>query len=901
MLTSRNRPTVWLLSLVSVALCIGTSPKLCGFAAGSDTAMPGQAVTGITISPSELVVSADYPASFVVTLHRADGTQQDLTGAAELQLEIADNTVVRLNVGLAQAARPSFLRDVPPDGAAVKLGHGPVLEHLGRSGETRLTAAYGGFQASAAVSVTEVAPQIPAFATEVSAVLSKSGCNLGTCHGNLHGKGGLRLSLRGDDPLFDFASITRSAAGRRIDWFDAENSLLLRKPAGQVAHRGGLRLPPDSESYQVMRRWLDAGALWDESTAAPASDRESLDAATAARVERLEVYPAEAWLLPEDREHRLVVIAELTDGTRRDVSRWARYEPSVPAGVTVSDEGWVQSQRPIDVSISISYLDGRSQARIVFLQPASTGAAGSVELAGEANREPLTKHGKTPIDELIEQRLERLRLEPMPPIPPELFLRRLFLTVAGRLPTAEELQQFLAEPAPDRNRRWIERALFDDGYAYLWALRWSDLLRNEPKVMSLDGAQRWNDWLASQFAADTPVDQITGQLVETIGSTFESPPASFHRTHREPEVAAEALSQVFLGVRIQCARCHNHPFDTWKQDDYYGLAAYFTTIERKQIDNKPRDGLDKHIISGDEIISLRDRQPRIHHPGRSQEVDPKPLDQLGWNSGEGKDGAGNPLEQLARWLTQDNRAFARNMANRVWAQVMGRGIVDPPDDFRLSNPPSNPELLEYITDRLIETGYSTRTLAREILNSDAFARQSVSQEATDEELEAAAVFAGYPLRRMSAEVLLDAISDATRVMTTMESEGRAVGMGRAVRHPGMPRDGFLRVFGKPDRLLSCECERSTAASLSQSLLLINGEDVRRKLTTRPNVLDAVEADAADPREVVEALYQSVLTRLPTAEEREAMTEYLSSGADRRAAAEDVLWALLNSQEFFWIR
>ncbi len=333
------------------------------------------------------------------------------------------------------------------------------------------------------------------------------------------------------------------------------------------------------------------------------------------------------------------------------------------------------------------------------------------------------------------------------------------------------------------------------------------------------------------------------------------------------------------------------------------MAAYFTTIQREQVDNKRRDELDKHIISGDEIISLSGRQPRIHHPGRSQEVQPKPLDQLGWNNGD--EGSGreseNPLEHLARWLTEDNRGFARNMANRVWAHVMGRGIVDPPDDFRISNPPSNPELLEYLTDRLIETGFSTRMLAREILNSDAFARQSVSQEATHEELESAAVFAGYPLRRMSAEVLLDAISDVTQVMTTMESEGKAVGLGRAVRHPGMPREGFLRVFGKPDRLLSCECERSTAASLSQSLLLINGEDVRRKLTERPNVLDAVGAESADPHQVVDALYRSVLTRLPTAEERAAMSEYLRDAADRRAAAEDVLWALLNSQEFFWIR
>ncbi len=565
MLALRNQSTVLLLSLVSAVLCAVPIPLHCGTAAASDALAPADAsdrpavtdsqvqdIVGIAISPDVIVVSADYPASLIVTLHRRDGTQQDVTDAAELQLEIADSAVVQLVDDPALPARPSFLRDVPPDSDVVKLGDGPALQHAGRSGETWLTAQYLGFQASAAVRVENATPQVPEFATEVSAVLSKSGCNLGTCHGNLHGKGGLRLSLRGDDPHFDFASITRGAGGRRINWFAADNSLLLRKPSGQLAHRGGLRLPPDSDGYQVMQRWLDGGAQWDASTPVPSGNRAALDAAASGRVQRLEVHPAEAWLLPEDRVHRLVVIAEMVDGTRRDVSRWARYEPSIPAGVTVSEGGRVQSQRPIDVSVSVSYLDGRSQARIVFLQPPQAGAdelAELPEVAGGTNRESL---GRTRIDGLIEQRLARLRLEPAPEAAPQQFLRRLFLSVAGRLPMAEELQQFLADSQPDRNQRWIERALFDDGYAYLWALRWSDLLRNEPKVMSLDGAQRWNDWLASQFAADTPVDQITRQLVQTIGSTFESPPASFHRTHREPEVAAEALSQVFLGVRIQC-------------------------------------------------------------------------------------------------------------------------------------------------------------------------------------------------------------------------------------------------------------------------------------------------------------------------------------------------------------
>jgi hypothetical protein len=838
---------------------------------------------GISILPEKVTVSADYPARFVVTLLRSDGTQRDITDDPELQLHIEDNGIARLDAATLSVAK--------------------------RAGQTRLRAAFAGFNADAAVHVTDVGRRVPAFAIEVSAVLSKSGCNLGTCHGNLHGKSGFRLSLRGDDPAFDFASITRAAGGRRINLFEAEQSLLLRKPSGQLAHQGGLRLPADSPGFEVIQRWLTGGSEWDASAPTSLGQPAVVHTAPTSRVVKLDIYPSEAWLYPEDRQQRLVVVAELSDGSRRDVTRWARYEPSIPAGVIVGEDGKVASERPIDVSVAVSFLDARAQARIVFLEPAPSERNLKTHSDAVANA-PIGRHR---IDEIIQQRLKRLRLEPTEVIAPELFLRRLFLVVAGRLPSIDEVQQFLNDSQPDRQQRWIERAMFDDGYAYLWALRWSDLLRNEPKVMSLEGAGRWNDWLSARFAEDMPADQLVRELVQTVGSTFESPPASFHRTHREPDVAAEALGQIFLGVRIQCARCHNHPFDVWKQDDYYGLAAYFTTVERKQIDNAPRDRLDTHIISGDEIISVAKRPARIHHPGRSRDVAPKPLDQPNWSEDDaedvraksnqkvGIDEADEPLAKLADWLTTDNRAFARNMANRIWYHVMGRGIVDPPDDFRVSNPPSNPELLEYLTDRLIESGYSTRTLMREIVSSEAFSRQSVSQESNSDTLDASAVFAGYPLRRLSAEVLLDAISDVTGVMTPLESEGKVGALGRAVRHPGMPRDGFLRAFGKPDRLLSCECERSTDASLSQSLLLINGADIRQKISASPNRLDSLMIDSAEPMELVRAMYLAVLTRLPQDEEAIVMVDYLVDASDLRGAAEDVLWALLNSQEFSWIR
>lgn len=832
----------------------------------ADAPVPSPSAAGrLQVLPSELVVSADHPARLVVVQQLPDGTQQDVTDQAKLTIEDAS---------IAQCDANHTL-------------------HAAAVGETRLLATWKDLHADAPLHVTDVGLAEPRFPIEVSAVLSKAGCNLGTCHGNLHGKAGFRLSLRGDDPRLDYDSITRGAGGRRIDWFAPRQSLLLRKPSGDIAHQGGLRLPADSPGYDVLHRWLAAGAPW--ASAERAGDASSTAGATAAdraatpgavRVSSLHVYPDEAWLPPAARRQQLVVVAQLADGSRRDVTRWTRFEASVLEGVSVSEDGNVAAERPVDVTVSAHYLDAQAQSRLVFLQRNNL-SADAPQPSGQ------------PIDRLVDQRLQRMRIEPAPLAAPEVFLRRLFIVVAGRLPTAEETCAFLADSVQQRRQRWVARAVTDPGYADLWALHLSDLLRNEPKTMSLEGATRWNAWLAEGFRNDRPLDAIVRDLLATVGSTYDRPPASFHRTHREPTVAAEAVGQVFLGIRMQCAQCHNHPFDVWKQDDYYGLAAYFTTLRRKQIDNAPRDKLDSHVITGDEIISLAEGPPRIRHPGLSIDVPPKPLDQPQWDADAAA--ADHPLQQLADWLTRDNRFFARNMANRIWYHVMGRGIVDPPDDFRGSNPPSNPELLEYLTDRLIASGFSTQAVVREILASDTFARQSVSQSTSPETLDGAAAFAGYPLRRMSAEVLLDAISDVTGVPVQHEIPGHSPRVERAVRFPAAPQEGFLKSFGKPDRLLSCECERSGDASLSQSLLLINGPDVRDRIAARPNRIDRLLDHSGDPQDWIGAMYLSALTRLPTADELRTMSAHAAQAVSDREAAEDILWALINSQEFYWIR
>lgn len=769
-----------------------------------------------------------------------------------------------------------------------------LLEQIGvstfsavNSGQTTLRASWRDMLADAEVNVKVSPSTDPSFPREVSAVLGRAGCNLGTCHGNLHGKGGFRLSLRGDDPLLDFETITRGQGGRRIDLFSPTESLLLRKPIGDVAHQGGVRFSAESAEYKILKRWIENQCQWTHGQGEPSS--------SADEVVGLTVYPKSVVLRKSCRKQQLVVVAQFADGTERDVTRWSKFEPSLPTGVRIDEQGVVHADGPMDVSISVAYLQGRTASRLTFL-------------ARDQLPTPAPALPQQAIDRFVDNQLVRMKIEPAAITDDNTFLRRIYVVTVGRLPSSEEARQFLLDQSITKRRDLVDRLLSQPEFAMLWALRWSDLLRNEQKVMSSKGAALWHQWMSEQFDADKPLTEIVAQMLTTIGSTYENPPASFHRTHRDPETAAETIGQVFLGARLQCARCHNHPFDRWKQDDYYGLAAYFSTVSRKQVDNAPKDKFDKHIISGDEIISLEAKSPEAWHPGRAENIGPKPLTEkrlLVTTAANADKGAEqNPLTALATWLTNDNRQFARNLANRTWYHLFGRGIVDPPDDFRDSNPPSNPELLEHLTDELIRSGYSLKQLSRLILLSETFARQPAEMENSHESLAGAPVFAGYPLRRMPAEILLDAICDVTGIPQQPDASGDGMPpiRNRVMSQPIVPtRAGFLTAFGKPGRLLACECERSADVSLGQSLLLANGIETREKLAQPGNRLDQILRATTSTSEIIEEMYLTALARFPRNDEMLAMKQYLESSNDRRAAMEDLTWALINSKEFGLIR
>lgn len=811
----------------------------------------------INVFPESIHVTTNNPSQLLIYKSNPDGSLVDIGVDSNVKVSVSDPEVAQFT-----AERQIAFRSVGTTSITVTLG------------ELRRT-----------IQVTSLAESPVTFTRDVAAVIGKSGCNLGTCHGSLHGKAGLRLSLRGDDLAFDYDRIVREYGGRRIDPILAEESLLLLKSTARVGHLGGRRFGADSESYRHLKDWIELGAPYSESPS----------------LTRIQVLPEVACIDSTQRTAKMMVVAHFSNGTTRDVTRWSRLEPSVPDGATLSDDGTIRVTKSIDLSIGASYLHGRAAGRFTFL--------------GETpSLETFPSIANNPIDVLVGNRLTQMRIPAAPEVDDATFLRRVYLVVVGRLPTSQQARDFLADTKFNKRELLVDELLADHGFDLTWALRWSDLLRNEDKVMSSRGTAVFHQWLTEQIAKDRPWNEWTAELVRSIGSTYDNPPASFHRTHRDPMTAAESIGQVFLGVRIQCAKCHNHPFDSWRQDDYYGLSAYFSTITRKQIDNNPKDKLDSHEITGDEIISLEERKAEIYHPGLSKKVAASPLRKASTttisesplSSGSSLTTKTTPLDEIATWLTHENDMFDRNMANRIWFQYFGVGIVDPPDDFRVSNPPSNPELLEYLAKELRRSGYSLRHLTRLILTSQTFARRGAqhSEESTGEStIYGTPFFSDYRIRRMSAESLIDAISSVTDVPSDYPSANAPeIVAHQAMAMPGIPKGpGFLRTFGKPNRLLVCECERSNQVSLVQSLSLANGPEVRSKITSERNTIGQMLTENILPEAAIDEIFMRALARAPHDKEWVAFREMLNGVESPRRVLEDVLWAVINSKEFVMIR
>jgi hypothetical protein len=684
--------------------------------------------------------------------------------------------------------------------------------------------------------------------------MTKAGCNQGACHGGQHGRGGFRLSLLGYDPAFDYSQIVQSAEGRRVVLSDPERSVLLLKPSLQMEHGGGERFPPNSRPYEILRRWLEDGAP------PPRDD----DAAVA----DLQVWPPER-IMTRGEQQPLVVQARWNDGRSEDVTDTAQYDTLNDAVAQITPGGLVSGQGQGETHIMIRF---RGQAVVMQVTiPFRLSVSGPAPACSNF------------IDEKLAAKWRELGLVPSPLCDDTEFFRRIYLDAIGTLPAPDEIRAFLADKSLDKRRRAIDRVLDRPEFVDFWALKWGDLLRINREQLTEKGMWSFYNWLRQELRDNRSIDEFARDIITAQGSSFTDGPVNFYRTASNPADWAENVAQVFLGVRMQCARCHHHPFEKWSQEDYYGMAAFFVRLGAKS-------SQEFGIFGGERVLYLRPSGEQTL-PRTGKVVKPHPID------GPVMDDPFDRRRQLAEWITAPgNPYFARNMANRFWGYYMGHGLVEPLDDLRATNPASNPPLLDALARDFTEHHFDLKQLMRTIMNSRAY--QLSSEVTTGDEADAKNVyFTRYQVKRLTAEQLADALDFATG--TREKYRGLPLGT-RAIDLPDTSvRSYFLDVFGRPPRQVTCECERSTQPNIAQALHLLNGDALNRKMTAPGNRLDRLFKAHTPVPGVIDELYLATLSRLPAPGEIAKAQGWVAAAASSREGAQDLLWALLNSREFLF--
>jgi hypothetical protein len=729
-----------------------------------------------------------------------------------------------------------------------------------KEGATRLVVSAGGQTARVPVVVRDYAkPEPVSFRHEVLAVLNVGGCNAGACHGTPSGKNGFRLSLRGYDPAADYVQITRDVLGRRSDRLDPDSGLVLQKSLGRVPHEGGQRFGAGSLPAAVLRGWLAEG-LQDDPLAPALS--------------AIEVVPGARVLAEPAHWQQLAVLAHFADGSVRDVTRLTVYSSSDTALATVDSTGLVEFRQAGESAILCRYLGELRTVRLTYLE-ARKGFHWSDR--PEANY----------VDKHVFAKLRALSIPPAESCTDQEFLRRAYLDVCGVLPTPVEARAFLADTRSDRRARLIDALLERPEYADFWTLKWSDVLRSNRKAIQLKGTYVFQKWLRDHLEWNTPFDQVVRQLLTAGGSSFANPPANYYRIARDPQSLAETTAQVFFGIRMQCAKCHNHPFERWTQDDYYSMAAFFARVRQKR--DALEGGANPQAPAAEVIYA--DRAGEVIQPRTGKVMAPRFMGGSVASIRPGKD----RREALAQWLTaKDNPFFARAVVNRVWFHLNGRGIVDPVDDFRDSNPSANDALLDALAGDFVEHGYDLKHVIRVIMNSRTYQLSTQTCELNKDDVK---YFSHAVTKLLSAEQLLDAICAATDVPE--KYPGVPAGT-RSVQLPdGEFNHTFLKTFGQPGRELACECEREGDSNLAQALQLINGPTINEKLRDPHNRLGKLLAGKLSDAVVLTELYVATLSRPPAGEETRAALAHVARAADRRKGWEDLHWALLNSKEFLF--
>jgi hypothetical protein len=758
----------------------------------------------------------------LVTAERADGQMIDITHRAALQSRNSD--LFRCE-----------------DGCAIGIA----------DGETQLHVSFDGLNTEIPVRVKDVAGFPPVdFANDLQPLFSKLGCNSGGCHGKASGQNGFKLSVFGFDPAADFEALVKEGRGRRLFAAEARSSLLLKKATGSVPHGGGQRVKIGTPDYAVLEAWIQQGTPFEQ----PGS----------LTLLRLTVSPRDR-VLDTTSQQQLLVTAHYSDGSVRDVTSAAGYASNAPLIAEADRQGLVRTgQVPGEAAITVHYMG--QVASVQFQVPRTIESATFV----------FPRQNK--IDDLVLAKLQKMRLVPADLADDATFLRRLFLDLIGTLPSPDEFREFLSDHRSDKRTIWIDRVLDRSEYADYWALIWSDILLVDRQKLGERGAYELHHWLREQFTRNRPYDQWVTELVTATGNSGTNGPVNLFRAVETPEELTRTFSQAFLGVRMECAQCHHHPFEKWSQDDFYGLAGFFNGIERKP------------IATGRVLVyhaGLREtRIPLSNKIVPTRSLNGKPFTEFGTD----------PRREFARWLAAaDNPWFARLIGNRLWKHFLGRGLVEPEDDLRSTNPPTNEGLLTLLAEHAIAVKFDLKQIMRFIVSSRTYQLAS-STNATNRDDEQN--FSHHYVKRLPAEVLLDAIGQVTGELESFP--GRPPGTRAIELWDNRLPSYFLEIFGRPDRTSPCECGRSGEPTMSQALHLMNAPEIEAKISSPTGRIVRLLESTSNDDAVVDELCLAAVGRMPRESER-TIAQKLFASSNRRQAAEDFLWSLLNSYDFLFVK
>ncbi len=740
------------------------------------------------------------------------------------------------------------------------------------NGQAEITATSGILQSKISVVVTNFEkPHQWSFRNDVQPILTKASCNSGACHGALAGKGGFRLSLKAYDVQGDFHTIVKQSRGRRTELSDPARSLLLIKPTGAVPHKGGVRFETDSPEYRILSGWIAQGAT-------PPDAKDSV-------IERLEVLPTRSILTKGQTQH-LLVQAHYSDQSVRDVTQWTTFSSVNESVAQVDAKG----------SVTVT---GFGEGAIVCIFSSKI-AISKITSPYPQNIDPAV-YTKSPqhnfIDQLVVKQLKRLNLPPSPQSNDADFIRRIYIDTIGSLPTPQETEAFLSNKSPDKRNKLIEQLLDRPEFIDYWTYKWSDLLLVNGALIRPQAVKKYHEWIHSHVKNNSPWDQMVRELITAQGSSIENGATNFYAIHQDPESMTENVSQAFLGLSIECAKCHNHPLEKWTNNQYYAMANFFSRVRAK--------GWGGSKGSGDGIRTLFvATEGDLVQPLTGKPQPPTPLD-------------GEPIDinapedrriYLANWLTsKKNHFFSRSITNRVWANFFGVGLVESVDDMRESNPASNEELLVAASDYLVKNNFDLKALMKVILQSAAYQRSS---QPLPENKDEKRFYSRYYPRRMMAEVLLDSISQVTEVPdeftkfyepNPQKTDFYPKGTKAIQLYDSSVISYFLKTFGRNERMITCECERTEEPTMIQVLHISNGDTINNKLKAKESRVTKLLETKKTDKELIADIYMLCLSRKPTTEEETKLAELLSETpkAEKRQAIEDLFWGVLSSREFLF--